>query len=222
MYLCIFKISMTNIFIVEDQEMYREAIRMAFETRHPDICVVGEAETGAEFFALIRTATPDLVLLDIALPDMSGIDIARRLKSERPEIKILVLSAENSEFIVKTLVETGVDGFIGKRYGGFDACAKAIRLVMQGEKFYGTDIWEILNRILVAKTKSTEIPSHFSEQERRIIELSRDGLQGKEIADRLGVSVKTVYNHRTNIFEKLGCNNTMEMVKFAIEKGIIK
>ncbi|MDR2149153.1 MAG: response regulator transcription factor [Tannerella sp.] len=213
---------MTNIFIVEDHEMYREAIRMALETRHPDICVVGEAETGAEFFALIRTATPDLVLLDIALPDMSGIDVARRLKSERPEIKILVLSAENSLSAVKTMLEIDVDGFIGKRYGGFDACAKAIRLVMQGEKFYGKDISEIMYRIFVAKKKTTTISDEFTQQERRIIELSREGLQGKEIADRLGISVKTVYNHRSNIFLKLDVNSALEMVKCAIEKGIIK
>jgi DNA-binding NarL/FixJ family response regulator len=213
---------MIKIFIVEDQEMFREALRLAIETGNDDLSVVGEAETGAEFFARIGGAQPDIVLLDIALPDMNGIDIARRLKNERPEIKILVISAENSNSTIKSMVGIDVDGFIGKRYGGFDGCVKAIRTVALGEKYYGKDISEIMYRIYVAKKQTTQITSEYTAQERRIIELSRDGLIAKEIATRLNISVKTVYNHKNNIFLKLGINNTLEMVKFAIEKGIIK
>jgi DNA-binding NarL/FixJ family response regulator len=202
--------------------MFRENIRFAIETRHPDMCVVGEAETGAEFFALLANVAPDIVLLDIALPDMSGIDIARRLKRERPKIKILVFSAENTADTVQKLLEIGVEGFISKRRGSGDALSEAIRTVAMGEEYYGKDITEIMYRIYVAKKKTTEITSEFSEQERRIIELSRNGKQGKEIADILQISVKTVYNHKNNIYKKLGINNSLEMVKFAMEKGIIQ
>jgi DNA-binding NarL/FixJ family response regulator len=103
-----------------------------------------------------------------------------------------------------------------------DTFAEAIRSIMQGAEYYGKDISEIMYNIYVSKKKTTEVSAEFTPQEKRIIELCREGLPGKLIADRLEISLRTVDNHKQNIFRKLGINNTMEMVQYALKKGIIR
>ena len=222
-YLCLLKpMSMISVIIVDDHELFRLGVKTAIENRHSDLHIVGEAESGAELFALPAVASADIVLLDIALPDMSGIDIARRLKSERPEIKILAISAENATPIVQAMLDVGVEGFISKRHGGIDIFAEAIRSIMQGINYYGRDISEIIYRIYVSKKRTAEVTSEFTQQEKRIIELCHEGLPGKMIADHLHISPRTVDNHKSNIFHKLGINSTLEMVQYAVKNGIIQ
>ena len=213
---------MIKVIIVDDHELFRLGVRMTIENRHPDLRIVGEAASGAELFALLAEVDADILLLDIVLPDMSGIDIARRLKSERPALKILAISAENTTAVVQAMLEVGIEGFISKRRGGVDTFAEAIRSIMQGIDYYGTDISEIIYCIYIAKKKTAKAMSVFTRQEMRIIELCREGLPGKLIADRLGISISTVNNHKNNIFRKLGITNTMEMVQYAMKNGIIE
>ena len=214
--------SRIKVIIVEDHELFRLGIKTAIENRHPDLCIIGEAESGAEFFELPQLAIADIILLDITLPDMTGIDIARRLKAERPELKILACSAENACSIIQAMLDIGIEGFISKRQGGVDTIAEAIRSIMQGVEYYGQDICDIIYRIYVSKKKTAEVSAEFTVQEKRVIELCREGLPGKLIADRLGISLRTVDNHKNHIFRKLGISNTMEMVQYAIKNGIIQ
>ena len=213
---------MIKIIILDDHELFRMGIKTAIESRYPDISIVGEAELGAEFFALLRTTTPDLVLLDIALPDMSGIEIARRVKKEYPEIKILIISADNTTATAEELLDVGVEGFISKLKGSPDTLVDAIRSIMQGLEYFGRDISDIIRHIYLTKKKTVDVTSEFSEPERRIIECCHEGLPAKLIADRLGISARTVDWHKANIFRKLGINNSLEMVRFAVKNGIIK
>jgi len=213
---------MIDVIIVDDHEMFRLGLKTAIASRHPDLRVVGEAESGAELFDLLTQMSVDLILLDIALPDTNGIEIARRVKTERPEIKIIAVSAENAAQTVQQMIETGIEGFISKRYGGVDTFATAIRTVMLGINYFGSDISDILYGIYVAKKKTTNVTSEFTEQEKRIIELCSEGLPGKLVADKLGITISTVNNHKNNIFRKLGITNTMEMVQYALKKGIIQ
>ena len=213
---------MINVILVDDHELFRLGVRTAIETRHSDMHIVGEAESGEELFALLAEVAADIVLLDIALPDMSGVEIAKRLKNERPTIKILAISSENAPTVVQAMLDTGIEGFISKRHGGVDTFAEAIRSIVQGVEYFGKDISEIIYRIYVSKNKTAEIVSEFTQQEKRIIELCREGLPAKLIAERLNISIITVDNHKSDIFRKLGINNTMEMVQYALKKGIIR
>ena len=213
---------MINVIIVDDHELFRLGVKTAITNRHADLRIVGEAESGAELFTLLTEITADIVLLDIALPDMSGIDIARRLKSEHPEIKILAISAENAVSVVREMLKVGIKGFISKRHGGVDAFADAIRSIVQGVDYFGKDISEIIYRIYVSKKKTAAVSPEFTSQEKRIIELCREGLSGKRIADHLEISLRTVDNHKNHIFRKLGINNTLEMVQYAVKNGIIR
>ena len=208
--------------IVDDHELFRWGVRAAIESRHPDIAIVGEAKSGADLFRLLESTAVDIVLLDIMLPDMSGIDIARQLKSQRPDTKIIAISAENSAATVEEMLQIGIEGFISKFNSNPDILAQAIRSVEQGFHYFGKDISDIISRIYVAKKRTTEITSEFSKQEKRIIALCQKGLPAKLIADRLGISTRTVDWHKSNIFSKLGINSTLELVRFAVQNGIIR
>ena len=211
-----------NVIIVDDHEFFRLGVRTAIENHHPDIAIVGEAQCGAEFFALLKTTAVELVLLDILLPDMSGIEIARRLKTEHPEVKILVLSCETSISTVEQLLDIGIEGFVSKLETSMDTFADAIRSVVQGLEYYGKDISGIISQIYLAKKKTAQVTAEFSEQEKRIIECCHKGLTGKQIADTLNIAYKTMEWHKSNIFRKLNLHSTGELVHFAVRNGIIR
>jgi len=215
-----------KVIIVDDHDTYRFGVRMNIELGHPDIAVVGEAKSGAEFFDLLKTVEAvDIVLLDIIFHDtsgISGIDIARRLKNERPEIKILAISAENSSETITEMLQIGIDGFINKTNSTLDTPVEAIRSIMEGLEYFGRDIAAIISRIVLAKKKNEKDLAEFSEQEIQLIEYCHEGLSAKLIADRMGVVLGTVNWHKGKIFRKLGINSTAEMVQYALKKGIIR
>jgi len=212
---------MIKTIIVEDHSLIRFTLKTALTNAHTDIQVVGEAESGAELFRLLETTTPDIILLDIALPDISGIVIARRLKKERPKIKILAISAEKEIEVVQSLLDIGIEGFISKQSGNIEEIINAIHSIMNGVEYFGKDIAALIYAIYVSRKKTTEITPEFTAREREIILLCRDGLVAKEIADRLCISLNTVHNHKKNIFQKLGINSTLEMVQYALRHRII-
>jgi len=213
---------MINAILVDDHELFRLGVKTVMKSYHPDICIAGEAETGADFFALLEKTTADIVLLDINLPDMSGIEIARYLKKNKPEMKILVISSENTSAAIQAMLSIGIDGFISKRMGSVNALADAIRSVMDGLEYYGKDISEVIYQIFVAKKKTIGVVPEFTKSELTIIDFCRKGLQSKEIANQLNISPRTVESHKNNIFHKLGINNTVEMLQYAMNNGIIK
>ena len=210
-----------KVIIVEDMDLVRSGIRMVVESYLPDYCVSGEARTGDEFFRLLESAGADMVLLDIGLKGMNGIEIARRLKKERPQIKILAVSADNTPSTVEEMLGIGIEGYIGKMENDNQNLVEAIRAVEQGYEYFGRDISAVISRIYVAKKKNAEVTHEFTSQEKKIIELCHEGLSAKLIADRMDIASKTVNWHKSNIFRKLGINSTLELVRFGLTKGII-
>jgi len=211
-----------HIIIVDDHRLFRMGLRNTFQLVCSDIVVEGEADCGKALFALPMLHTADLVLLDINLPDMSGIDIVHKLRSDYPAVKILAISAENATETVVAMIDAGINGFISKQQGDAGELAEAIRSVVNSEEYFGRDIAAIIYDVYVSKKKTTSITPEFTARERDIIALCRDGLLYKEIADRLGISAHTVNSHKKHIYEKLGINNTTAMVQYALKKGIIK
>jgi len=213
---------MIQVIVVDDHRLFRVGLKAAFESGNSDIHIAGEADSGEALFRLAALANADLVLLDINLPGISGIEIARRLRSEYPAIKILAISAENSAATVKAMLEAGIDGFISKQHGDANELAEAIRMIMSGVEYFGRDISAIMFDVYVSKKKTSAVTDEFTKREREIILLCRDGLMCKEIAARLGISISTVNTHKERIFAKLGINTTMEVVQYALKNGIIR
>jgi len=209
-----------KIIIVDDHTLIRTGLRTTLLPA-PNIEITGEADCGAALFRLLSTTETDLILLDINLPDMKGVDIVRRLHSDYPNVKILAISAENDSKTVETMVNAGINGFISKQKADAHELTEAIYAVMSGTEYFGRDIAAVIFDIYLAKKKTIEVTSEFTEREKEIITLCSKGLIYKEIADRLNISINTVNTHRKNIFQKLGINNTMEMVQYALKNGII-
>jgi len=211
-----------RVIIVDDHTLFRMGLRTMLQSDDFEIEVVGEAECGEKLFAVLKTTQAELILLDINLPDMPGAEIARRLRSEYPDIKILAISAENSAKTVEDMLDAGINGFISKQKSDAHELSEAIQAVMNGLEYFGKDISTLIYNIYVAKKKTIEITPEFTEREKDIILLCSEGLLYKEIANRLGITFHTVNTHKKNIFLKLGINNTMEMVRYALKTGIIR
>ena len=211
-----------RLVICDDHKLFRVGLRNTFDDEYPDISIAGDVEFGEDLFPLLAATPADIVLLDVNLPDTPGADIARRLRSAYPDLKILAVSGENASETIQAMIEAGIDGFVSKQKCDGDELAHAIRTVMSGLEYFGSDISKIIFGVYVAKKKTTEVTDDFTSREKDVIVACRDGLVGKEIAERLGISIHTVNAHKRNIFSKLGINNTMEMVQFAMKKGIIR
>ncbi|MDR2511404.1 MAG: response regulator transcription factor [Bacteroidales bacterium] len=210
-----------KIIIVDDHVLFRMGGKLAMQ-KQPDIEVIGEAGNSIELLNLIaENIIPDIILLDIVLPDVSGIDIAEKLKKMCPEVKILVLSAEYTADFVEQMMKIGVEGYISKT-SPIDEIVYALRHVMDGYQYFGRDISRVLYDIVVSKQKKQEHSEIFSERELEVIKLCGEGLLSKEVADRLNLSSRTIENYKNNIFKKLGINNTVELVRYAFREGILE
>ena len=210
-----------RVIIVDDHTLFRIGLRATFHPMYCNIEVVGEADCGEALFNVLANTQADLVLLDINLPDMSGVEIAHRLRSDYPNIKILAISAENSAKMVETMINVGIHGFISKQKSDAHELSEAIYAVMNGLEYFGKDISSVIYDVYVAIKKKIDVTSDFTEREKEIILLCKKGLICKEIATHLGISFHTVNTHKKHIFQKLGINNTMEMVQYAMKNGII-
>jgi len=213
---------MIKIIVVDDHKLFRMGLIAAFKADYPEINIVGVADCGKVLFDILESTSADIILLDIMLPDINGIEIAGRLRKFYPDIKILAISAEKSSEIVLSMINAGINGFISKENADIEELTKAIKTIMDGFEYFGRDIAPIIYSVYVAKKKSTDITTEFTDREREIIIYCRDGLICKEIADKMNLSINTINTHKKRIFQKLGINTSMEMVRFSLEMGIIK
>lgn len=207
-----------KVAILDDHELIRVGISGTLHSTPHTITI--SVPTAAQLFEALEAGTPcDIVLLDILMPDTNGVDVAERLRREYPDIKIIVLSIDNREFTLMQLLKIGMDGFVSKSSPLSDI-PLAIDSVANGVPFYGRDIAILIRDITDAKLNNKNIAS-LSKREIEIIKACCDGLMGKEIADKFHISLRAVNSHKTNIFNKLGLSSSVEMVRFALEHGII-
>ncbi len=207
-----------NIAILDDHELVRVGVATTLrDTSHQITISVASAE---DLFAALQQGTPcDILLLDLIMPGTDGAEVAQRLRKEYPEVKIVVLSVDNREYTLIRLLQIGIDGFVSKR-GSLDEVTRAIDAVAQGVPFYGRDIAILIRDITDAKLNKQNIAA-LTKREVEIIRACCDGLLGKEIAEKLHISLRAVNSHKTNIFNKLGLSTSVELVRFALEHGII-
>lgn len=207
-----------RILLVDDHPLMLMGIRAMLEGQ-TDIEIVGTAADGAKALTMLALMErlPNVMLLDIMMPGMDGIELARRMRAEMPDVALLVLSSDTSLATLEPLLNIGIDGFLSK---GSDkqTMLSAIRSVAAGYEFFGTDIARLIERISFAKKASDSL---FTPRELDVIRLSCKGLQYKEIAGQLGIKYLTVVTIKNNIFRKLGINNTVELVLYAIKKELI-
>lgn len=207
-----------NIAILDDHELIRVGLRSALQNT-PHVVTI-DAATADEFFVKLVEGVPcDLVLLDILMPGTNGIDVAQRLRAEYADIKIIIVSMDTKEYIITQLMQIGIDGFISKN-GPLEEVRSAVNSVEEGVPYYGRDL-AVLVRDIVDARLDKKSSALLTKRELEIIEACCSGLMGKEIAEQFHISLRAVNSHKTNIFNKLGLSSSVEMVRFALEHGII-
>ncbi len=211
-----------RILIVDDQRMFREGIRTRLE-REPDIQIVGEAATAEEALRLVQTANPSTVLVDIRLPDASGIDLAKRLRKDWPDLKILVLTGYDFDQYVQAMARIGVDGYLLKD-APQDALVEAIRDIAAGGAALSPQIAsKVLRGYSAVGSASTERPiDALTLRELEILELIHRGLTNPGIGEKLSISSRTVETHVRSIMSKLGAQSRSEAVRIAAERRLFK
>jgi len=209
-----------RIIIADDHAVVREGLRFLLE-KETDMEVVAEAGHGAMAVQLANQFRPDVIVMDINMPDMNGIEATRRIMAENGDVKVLVLSMESDRRFVVEVLQSGAKGYVLKD-SAYAVLAEAIRVVAQNEAYLCPRITEmIMKDYLLNIPKGIPIGNTtLTAQEREVIQLIADGRNTKEIANLLGVSTKTVDNQRHNIIKKLGLNSIASLTKYAVLEGL--
>lgn len=210
-----------RVLIVDDHTLVREGIR-ALLSLIADVEVVGEATNGKETLNRVRELAPDIVLMDLAMPIMGGLEATRRLRREFPQTRVLALTQyDDSEYVVP-LIEAGARGFVTKM-AAFSELAAAIQAVYHGGSYLSPSAASALvNEYQKTPVEGEKDPYHLlTDREREVLKLVVEGYTTREIADMLVVSPKTVEGYRASLMSKINARNKTDLIKFAIRKGII-
>ncbi len=213
----------TRILIADDHAIVREGIRMILQSQ-PDFEVVGEAPDGEEAVRMSEALKPDIVVMDISMPTLTGIEATQKIKRALPGTHVLILTMHEEESYVFQLLRLGAAGYVLKRAAATDL-VDAIRAAARGEAFlYPTVarsvVQDYLERMQAGEGK--ERYDGLTDREREILVLIADGLTNSQIADKLFISVKTVQTHRAHVMEKLDLHDRSLLVRYAVRKGLIQ
>jgi two-component system response regulator NreC len=216
--------SQIRVLLVDDHAVVRAGLRMLLGA-DPELQIVGEAENGAEGVRLTGELLPDVVLMDISMPDMNGIEATRRIKERCPDVAVLALTMHEDDQYFFEMLGAGASGYVPKRAAPNDLIS-AIHAVQRGGVFLFPSLARLLVSDYLQKTEHTGGGSRgfeaLTEREREVLVLIAQGRSNQEIADTLVISIKTVNRHRENIMAKLNLHSRVELVRYAIEKGLIE
>ena len=211
-----------GLLIAEDHTLIREGLRSLLAS-HPDLEVIGEAADGREAVQQAEKLSPALVLMDLSMPRMSGVEAIREIKKKWPKMKVLALTVNDSEEYVLAALRAGAEGYILKN-STRDELVQAIQDVLAGKRVLSPGISEKVIEGYLAGKKDVSLQSPWetlTRREREVLKLIGEGNKSKEIADYLCISLHTVEKHRSNLMEKLNLHSLSGLVSYAIEKGLV-
>ncbi|MCX6230664.1 MAG: response regulator transcription factor [Bacteroidetes bacterium] len=209
-----------KIIIVDDHEIFRSGLKLLF-SRIKDTKVIAEASNGREFLDLLELYTPDIVFMDIEMPFMNGIEATKIAVEMHPGIKIIALTMFNDEEYLESMLDSGVKGFLLKNINK-ETLDKAIHAIMNGKTYYSEEIFEYFTRRIVPEEKNKNDELKLTNREIEILKLSMEGLNNKEIGDKLFISERTVVGHKSNLLSKTGCKSTIHLLAYAIKNKLVE
>lgn len=211
---------MIHILLADDHPVLRQGLRSLLE-RESDLTIVGEAGDGRETLQRAGELRPDVVVLDLMMPGLSGLEVVRQLRARRPSPHVIVLSMYANESYVVEALQSGAGGYVLKKATSADLVA-AIRAVARGGRYLSPPLTETTIDAYLARSRPTADPYDLlTTREREVLHLGAEGFSSGQIAERLSVSPRTVEMHRANLMRKLGLQNQTELVRFAIQRGLI-
>ncbi|MBC2594720.1 response regulator transcription factor [Ruficoccus amylovorans] len=209
---------MKRVVVVEDQTILRDLICRLLES-YPGIEVVGALADGHEALREINEKKPDIVVLDIMLPQLNGVEVLRQLKNNDRKPDILIFSAFPSKNVVKKVLEAGIEGFIEKD-ANLNELEVAIEKIVAGQSYFGPRIVDIMREIMINPTQGDSL-EELTPRERQVLQLIAESCTSKEIASKLDISVKTADTHRANLMKKLGVHDVAGLTRQALAFGLI-
>jgi DNA-binding NarL/FixJ family response regulator len=204
-----------TIVLADDHAMFREGTRKIIE-RINDVSISGEVNDGLELLEFLKSSSPQMVIVDISMPNLRGLEAIREIKRTYPKIKILVLTMHKKKAFVRQALKDGADGFLLKEDAGGELI-RAVQTIRNGNKYLSP----LLSSLLASLTLEEEETEVLTRREREVLKLLAEGKRTNEIAKVLYISPYTVRRHRSNIMEKLGVNNLADLVKYAISQNYI-
>lgn len=213
-----------KVLLVDDHEVVRKGMSFLLEDE-PSLEIVGEAGGGKEAIERIPELNPNLILLDINMPEMNGIEAAKIISKKFPKVKILIFSMHNDPDYILKSIESKVDGYILKD-ADKEEIVKAMNVVHKGEKYFPPEVSAILvsamqnNTVVKPINSNQKVLGILSKKEVEVLKFIADGKSSKDIAETLGLSIRTVSNHRANMLKKTNLNNTAELVRIASTEGL--
>ncbi len=211
-----------NVLLADDHKLLRQGLIKLLE-EDPEIVVCGEASDGREAIQKVESLNPEIVIMDIAMPNLNGLEALKQIRKKYPQIKVLILSMHKNEEYVLQSFKAGASGFILKDSAATEVF-EAIKIINKGEPYLSPKISKIILHDLVKTPKKSDEISLYellTSREREVFQLLAEGKKNIEIGKTLFISVKTVETHRAHIFEKLHLNNFTDLVKYAIKIGVI-
>jgi DNA-binding NarL/FixJ family response regulator len=208
-----------KILVVDDHAVMRDGIR-ALLGLNDDIEVVGEASEGKEAVEKAEELMPDVVIMDIAMPGMDGLEATRRIRKKNSKIKVLVLTQHDNKEYILSVIKAGASGYVPKRALGSELVS-AIRAVQQGHSFLYPSAAAALIEDYLQQAGEEDPYDQLTAREREILKLIAEGHTSRKIADMLFLSQKTILGHRAKIMEKLNIHNRTELIKYAMRKGLV-
>jgi DNA-binding NarL/FixJ family response regulator len=213
-----------RILVADDHDILRRGLKHLL-TSHPGWQVCGEARTGREAVSLAEEQKPDIVVIDISMPDLNGLEAARRIRKALPKTGIIILTLHFSDQLVKDIVEAGARGYVMKADADRDL-VNAVEALANHRTFFTARAAEMLLNDFSDRISSPQTPvtprSRLTSREREIVQLLAEGKSSKEVAVALGISVKTAETHRANVMRKLQVHSVSELVRYAIKNSIIE
>jgi two-component system, NarL family, response regulator NreC len=211
-----------RVLLADDHAVVRSGLRLLLDSQ-PDIRIIGEADNGNEAVSKVAELRPDVVLMDIEMPDMNGIEATRRIKTATPKVAVLALTMYEDDQYFFEMLRAGAAGYVPKRAAP-DELVTAIRAVSRGEVFLypslaGRLVQDYFQRVDTGE--QTAMTDDLTAREQEVLKLIAEGLSNSEIAEQLVISVKTVDRHRENIMRKLNLHSRVDLVKYALRKGLI-
>ena len=211
-----------RILIADDHEVVRDGVRALLE-KQTDMAVVGEAADGREAAELAEDLHPDVIVMDVGMPNLNGIDATRRILAAHPQIAVVMLSMHQDESYVLRSLKAGAKGYLLKESLRSDIL-EAIRAVSQGRSFLTRKISRMMQEDYIQEMEQRGLEDSYellTGREREVLQLAAEGKPNKEIAGALSISLTTVETHRTHILQKLGLHSVPELILYAVRKGII-